>query len=131
MIDERLLKAISAHGKNVFRGTNKDGCKFYGSLMYLNGKPHVHEDNGKFILHSVAEESVGQYVGKKDKNGVPIFEGDILRFEDDESVSEITVKYYPQFAGFLGESPVSCLPEDLDMLVDYEIVGSVYDREAE
>lgn len=91
---EQVMREILFRGKTI-----KDNKWVYG--YYASDKDGhyilVNYDNG-IKQHTVYENSVGQWTGKYDKNGIKMFEGDIVEIE---SYGFYRTDYSPMLATFL------------------------------
>lgn len=135
-----------------------DGQWYSGDLAHsLDGKLNilgfVEEEEGKMGftgVHQIDPASVCQFTGILDKNGKEIYEGDVLRsdeypysdLEDGKRDNYFAVVYYhEEYARFVTvtiKNPVSTVcgisegnngDVSRDEMMDFEVVGSVHDKE--
>ena len=91
---------------------------YIGKIEYI---PRI-QIIGKCVSLGVIPETVGQYTGLTDKNDVRIFEGDIIRFEDDIGY----VIYNGDDARFLVDSPNMYI--SMDYSNEFEVIGNIHDN---
>ena len=97
-----------------------------GSVSMLHVPARNPDESNK--TYYVKKSTVGQFTGLTDKNGVKIFEGDIVRYGD--TIHKVVFEQRNGTAYFgLVYSPIETLPfghyQDLRQL---EVIGSIYDN---
>lgn len=110
----------------------------YGTPVFKGDKAFIENDNGTF--DEVSVDTMGEYAGIKDKNGKPVYEGDIFtpdsKYEDESGIvyfDEDKVKNTNNAHGLCLNWYINddCLKKylkwsDHKMILDGEITGNIY-----
>lgn len=119
----------------LFRGKRKNGQWVYGSLVVSeNIDPAIYYEVGNGLVKQldwcyVSPETIGQYTGRKDKNRVKIFDGDIVIIGEKLKAK---VVYYD--GAFRMQSEFSPTPTDTTdmgyMMREFSvrIIGNIHDN---
>lgn len=153
------LRTVTAMREILFRGKRKsDGEWVYGYYVQTNDYLDRRKRNLIFEVnsvnyprneivgtHEVDLQTVGQYTGLIDINGVKIFEGDILSCDDYPYTSDGNQNYYAEivwldenaaFGLYTFKNPMSKVrgvSEGCDYIDDFksdewEVIGNIYDN---
>ena len=116
----------------LFRGKRTDNGEWVeGDLLhYESGEMAICKGFSKYgyeateIIgrYKVIPKTIGQFTGLTDKNGKRIFEGDIVRYEDDIGY----VIYNGDDARFLVDSPNMYI--SMDYSNEFEVIGNIHDN---
>ncbi len=136
------MREILFRGKRVDNGEWVEG---YFCIKYFQEVPHdrfviqyktiedAHKWTPKYMVAEVDPKSIGQYTGLTDKNGTKIFEGDIVKVQDDiwgsPFCNGITGKVVYEETEFFIEPKDPMEAQRLfNECAVYEVIGNIHDN---
>jgi uncharacterized phage protein (TIGR01671 family) len=131
---EKNMRDILFRGKRKTIIKSQNGKWIFG---YLSSKDFIHADYGKVKKGElkmdgcpVYSETIGQYVGMKDKNGTMIFEGDVIQYLNTTKENTIAVISFKKgsFTSKVIDKDIPPHPIMLTCGKNCEIIGNIYDN---
>ena len=121
----------------IFRGKRTDNGEWItDSETYIRDGDGIWLSDENLNVVTVIPETVGQYTGLTDKNGVRIFEGDICRFKRYNDIYNGKIVFNVKTASFIMwyQSIVGAYSEKathkmlLSVCNDIEVIGNIHDN---
>ena len=128
------MREILFRGKTIGNGEWVEGyyykakyCRTDDELCDYITVPHPKEYNEPSSHYIVNPETIGQYIGLKDRKGTNIFEGDIVKRVCFGKMSIYQIVYDNDLTSFIGQAGVRFTTFDYGP-TEFEVIGNINDN---
>ena len=126
------------NNRYICRGKRKDNGEWVEGYLYIthNGEYEIKKydevSNIEGMTYEVTPETVGQLTGLEDKNGKPIYDGDVVKAYDetyDNGLAEVKGKVFFNCGSFdIDDEDVGYIPLYSYGTENVEVIGNIHDN---